>query len=395
VDQRPLSILHTNFHLGWGGQPSRILMQSLGMARRGHRVVIGAPEGSILAERARDLGLETFEKCKFPKMKRFPLVCRDAYTLDAYLRTREFDLIDAHGSQDLWVATFARGAGRWGFPLVFTRHNTKRLKDHFPNRLIYRRMIDHLIVASASILERYQPYLERGDITPDRVSVVHSSYWEDRFHPGVDGSGVRREIAGDHPSALLVGLVGRLVTDKGGIHFLRAAARLAGEFPDARFVFAGTGSEEANLRAAAAEMGIDPRVHFLGFRNDVPQVISALDLLVLPSVDCDASSAALKEAMAIGRPVVATTVGGASEIVRDGETGLLVAPGDDEALAAAIARVLRLPDHGRSTGEQGCRAVKAFSQERLVEGTLAAYTKALGRESRRRRAKAVSQSGTR
>jgi glycosyltransferase involved in cell wall biosynthesis len=368
-------------------------MQSLGLARRGHRVVIGAPEGSTLAERARKLGLETFEKCKFPKMKRFPLVCRDAYTLHSYLRTREFDLIDAHGSQDLWVATFARAAGRWRFPLVFTRHNTKRLKDHFPNRLIYRRMIDHLIVASASILERYRPYLERGDITPDRVSVVHSSYWEERFHPGVDGAGVRREIARDDPSALLVGLVGRLVTDKGGIHLLRAAAALAGELPGARFVFAGTGSEEANLRAAAAELGIQDRVNFLGFRDDIPQVISALDLLVLPSVDCDASSAALKEAMAIGRPVVATTVGGASEIVRDGETGVLVPPGDSGALGAAIARILRLPDHGRSMGELGWEAVKAFSQDRLVEGTLEAYYKALGHESRRRRARAASPSG--
>ncbi len=390
MEQRPLSILHTNFHLGWGGQPARILMTCLGQARRGHQVVVGTPAGSILSRRARDMGLETFEKCSFPKMKRFPKVCRDAMILGGYLRKRTFDLIDAHGSQDLWVATFARSAGRWNLPMVFTRHNTKRLKDHFPNRLIYRRMIDHLIVASATVLERYKPYLERGDITPDRVSVVHSSYWEDRFHGGVDGSAVRREICGgDGGASLVVGLIGRLVPDKGGIYFLRAAAQLVGKVPGVRFVFAGAGDDEPMLKQAAVELGIGEQVQFLGFRDDMPEVIAALDLLVLPSVDCDASSAALKEAMAVGRPAVATTVGGAAEIVRDGETGLLVPPHDADALASAIEKILRLPDHGRSMGTLGQEVVRAFTQDRMVEGTLEAYYKVLARTSATQEAREV------
>lgn len=382
MNQRPLSILHTNFHLGWGGQPARILMTCLGQARRGHQVVVGTPAGSILSRRARELGLETFEKCSFPKMKRFSKVCRDAMILARYLRQRKFDLIDTHGSQDLWVATFARSVGHWGLPMVFTRHNTKRLKDHLPNRLIYRHKIDHLIVASATVLERYKPYLERGDITPDRVSVVHSSYWEDRFHGGVNGSSVRREICGsDSDTSLVVGLIGRLVPDKGGIYFLRAAAQLVGKLPGVRFVFAGTGDDEPMLRRASVDLGISEQVHFLGFRDDMPEVIAALDLLVLPSVDCDASSAALKEAMAVGRPAVASTVGGAAEIVRDGETGLLVPARDADALANAIERILRMPDHGRSMGALGQEVVRAFTQDRMVEGTLDAYYKVLAKTS--------------
>jgi len=390
MDQRPLSILHTNFHLGWGGQPARILMTCLGQARRGHHVVVGTPAGSILSRRAKDMGLETFEECSFPKMKRFHKVCRDTMILIRYLRRRKFDLIDAHGSQDLWVATFARSAGCWGLPMVFTRHNTKRLKDHLPNRLIYRHRVDHLIVASATVLERYEPYLQRGDITPDCVSVVHSSYWEDRFHGGIDGSAVRREICGDdHDTSLVVGLIGRLVPDKGGIYFLRAAAQLAGKVPGVRFVFAGTGDDEPMLKQAAVNLGISEQVQFLGFRDDMPEVIAALDLLVLPSVDCDASSAALKEAMAVGRPAVATTVGGAAEIVRDGETGLLVPARDADALANAMEKVLRMPDHGRSMGTLGQEVVRSFTQDRLVEGTLEAYYKVLARTSTTRAAREV------
>lgn len=376
-----LHILHADFHRGWGGQPARILMLSLGLGQRGHQVVIAAPTGSILAQRAREAGIETFEEACFLKSKHVASALRDAVKLARLCRHRGFDLIDAHGSQDLWAAALGRRIAGRRFPLVFTRHNTKAVADHVFNRILYRRVIDHLIVASDSVLQRYQPFFRRGDLSLDRVSVVHSSYWEDRFHPGVDGTRVRREIfGGDGPDPILVGFIGRLVPDKGGMHFLRAAARLVPEFPQVRFLLAGRGTEEANLKAAARELGIGERVRFLGFREDVPEITAALDLSVLPSVDCDASSAVLKEAMAVGRPVVATSIGGAAEIVRHGETGLLVPPGDAVALADAIRQILSRPDRGRALGVRGRQRVRAeFTQDRLVEGTLEAYRKVLQR----------------
>ena len=386
-----LSILHTNFHRGWGGQPSRILMLSQGLARRGHRVTLAAPAGSLLAARAREAGLETFEEPRFLKTKHVLSGMRDAASLGRFLKSRSFDLVDAHGSQDLWASALARRIRRCPVPLVFTRHNTKEVADHFSTRILYRRAVDHLIVVSGSVLDRYRPFLDRGDLSRERISVVHSSYWEDRFHAGVDGSAVRRELcSGAGPDPLLIGVIGRLVPDKGGIHFLRAAARVAEEFPAARFVFAGRGTEEEALKEAAADLRISERVTFLGFREDVPQITAALDLSVLPSVDCDASSAVLKEAMAVGRPVVATSIGGAGEIIQDGETGLLVPPADPEALAEAMAAILRRPDRGRAMGFRGQERVRSlFTQDRLVEGTLDAYRKTLERWARGFRGAAV------
>ena len=356
-------------------------MLSMGLARQGHRVVIGAPAGSILAQRARDAGIETFEEPRFLKSKYVPSAFRDAVRLGRFLRSRRFDLVNAYGSQDLWATALARRIGHHALPLVYSRLNSKVVRHHSFNRFLYRRLIDHLIVASASVLDRYAAFLKGGDLTRDRVSVVHSAYWEDRFHPGVDGSGVRREIfGGDGSDGILVGVIGRLVRDKGGIHFLRAVEKLSREFPRARFLFAGRGTEETHLKEAAQALGIAERVIFLGFREDVPQITAALDLSVLPSVDCDASSAVLKEAMAVGRPVVATSLGGAGEIVQDGKTGLLVQPGDSEALARAMREILRRPDRGRAMGLKGLEKVRAeFTQDRLVEGTLAAYHKALAR----------------
>ena len=102
------SILHTNFHRGWGGQPARILMLSQDLARLGHRVVIAAPAGSILAGRARQAGLETFEEPRFLKTKHILSALRDAAALNGLLRSRRFDLVDAHGSQDLGASALAR-----------------------------------------------------------------------------------------------------------------------------------------------------------------------------------------------------------------------------------------------------------------------------------------------
>lgn len=378
-----LRILQTNFHRGWGGQPSRILMVSKALTERGHQLVIAAPAGSLLAARSREAGLETFEEARFLKPKHLLSALADLTAMRRLLRTRKFDLVDAHGSQDLWTVAAATALTADPPAFVFTRHNTKRVGDNLANRYLLRRRIDHLILASGSVLERYRPFLERGDLSPDRISVVHSSYREDRFHPGVDGTEIRKEL-GAEKGDLLVGVVGRLVPDKGGIYFLKAVSTLAPQFPSARFLFVGTGTEEERLRHETAALRLEDRIRFLGFRDDIPALTAALDLSVLPSVDCDASSAVLKEAMAVGRPVVATDIGGASEIVEHGRTGLIVPPADPEALARAMAQILDREDSGRAMGEAGARRVRAqFGRDRMAEGTLEAYRRALQRRTLR------------
>lgn len=373
-----LRILHTNFHRGWGGQPSRILMLSRVLVEKGHEVVIAAPAGSMLAEKARRWGLETFEEPRFLKSKHLVSSLCDITCLHRLLERRRFDLLDAHGSQDLWASAAALNLGRHALPLIYTRHNTKRVIFHPMNRFLYRYWVNHLIVVSASVLERYEPFLNHGDLSRERISVVHSSYWEERFHREVQPAPLRQELGLEGSEVFLVGVVGRLVPDKGGTFLLKAVARIAADLPSARFLFAGRGTEEEPLRREAASLGLSERVRFLGFREDIPEITAALDLSVLPSVDCDASSAVLKEAMALGKPVVATDIGGAREIVEHGRTGLIVPPADPDALAQAIKQILQREDHGRSMGEEGRRRVKSeFSIQRLAEGTLSAYRRAL------------------
>jgi glycosyltransferase involved in cell wall biosynthesis len=367
-----VKILHTNFHHGWGGQPARILMLSRGLAERGHEVVIAAPRGSTLAARARAAGLATFEAAAFRKPRHLLSALRDVATLGAHLRDGRYDLIDAHGSQDLWTAVMARRRLASPPPLVFTRHNTKRVAAHFVNRWLYRQ-VDQLIVASAGVLERYAPFLERGDLRRERVAIVHSAYRPDRFHPGLDGLPLRREL-GAGSTVSIVGVVGRLVADKGQDDLLRAVPAILRRRPDTLFVLVGTGTAEPALRRLAETLGVAGSVRFLGFRDDVPAITAALDVAVLPSVDCDASPAVLKEALACGVPAVATDIGGAAEIVRDGGTGLIVPPRDPDRLAAAILSLLDDPARARDMGRRGSADVAArFTPDRLAEETLAVY----------------------
>jgi len=370
-------ILQTNFHRGWGGQPSRILMMSRLMAAGGHRVVIAAPRGSVLAGRAREAGLEVLDGLAFRKPKFLLDALRDATLLARHLKETPYDLIDAHGSQDLWTCVAARRLSGRRTPLVFTRHNTKRVRAHAANRWLYRR-VDHLIAVSASVLEQYEALFRAGALDRERVSVVQSAYLPERFHPGLDGRGLRRELGlGD--AVPLVGVVGRLVADKGQDYFLRAAAIVLQRRPESRFVLVGTGSRAPTLQALAASLGIAPAVRFLGFRDDVPAITAALNVSVLPSIDCDASSAVLKEALACGVPAVATSIGGASEILRDGETGLIVPPRDPERLAQAILTLVDDPALAREMGRRGSEDVaRRFTPERLTAETLRVYQRVHG-----------------
>jgi glycosyltransferase involved in cell wall biosynthesis len=168
----------------------------------------------------------------------------------------------------------------------------------------------------------------------------------------------------------VVGTVCRLVEPKKGLSvLLRAVARLecvAGR-PLCQVLIVGKGPAEGMLKALSKDLGIDTRVHFTGQRLDVPRLILLMDAFVLPSL-YEGFGIAILEAMAAGKPVVATTVGGIPEFVVSGESGLLVKPGDAVSLAQAIKQLLDQPEYARSIARAGQnRARKSYSIEKSVK----------------------------
>jgi len=197
-----------------------------------------------------------------------------------------------------------------------------------------------------------------------------------RFHPGVTGAGVRAELGlGQAP---VVGLVANIRGSKGHDYFLAAAGDVLREEPRARFVIVGDGVGFDDVRRRVATLGLEAAVTLTGFRRDIPEVLASLDVLTLPSIRSEATSQVLLQALAVGTPVVASTVGGSTEVVRDGETGRLVPPADAPALARAILDLLRDRTRARAMARLGQTLVgERYSLDASMERLTAVYTELL------------------
>jgi len=232
-------------------------------------------------------------------------------------------------------------------------------------RYLYNRAVDRVIAISAGV----RSALVGAGVDPARIRLVPSGVDPDAFTPDPAArAALRREwaLADDDVAVILVGV---LEARKGHATLLEAAARLRDT--RLRWIFCGTGSLEAALRADATARGI--AVRFTGFRPDVARCLAAADVTVLPSLHEGLGVAAL-EAMAAARPVVASRVGGLAEVLVDGETGSLVPPRDADALAAALRPLAVAPDLRARMGAAGAARVRArYSAAAMAEGTLACY----------------------
>ncbi|MGE0041839.1 MAG: glycosyltransferase family 4 protein, partial [Vicinamibacterales bacterium] len=234
------------------------------------------------------------------------------------------------------------------------------------------RQVDAFIAASGAI----QAILRHDGIAAERVVVVHDGIDVDSVQrlPAVD---VHGEFWLPH-GAPVVANVGALVPHKGQRHLVDAMAIVRRTVADAHAVIFGEGELRPALERQIKDLRLDKQVLLAGFREDVLQLVKSADLFVMSSVTEGLGSAVL-DAMAMGLAVVGTRAGGIPEAVADGQTGVLVPPGDPKALAAGIVSLLRDPERRAAMGRRSQARVEAhFGVARLVDETLAAYRKTAG-----------------
>jgi glycosyltransferase involved in cell wall biosynthesis len=206
---------------------------------------------------------------------------------------------------------------------------------------------------------------EHFRVPTERITVIPNGVDAARFTRPPSPAAIRPEL-GIPPGAPLVGLIGRIAAQKRVDIFLEAARRVSEKLPGARFLIVGKGELMETMRRKTSQLGLGDLAIFTGGRDDVPDLLAALDLLVLCSDDEGLPNVIL-EAMAARKPVVATDVGACRELVAEGVTGHLVARRDSEALAAAVLQVLLLSDRGRAMGEAGHRrAVGEFGVDAMA-----------------------------
>jgi len=221
------------------------------------------------------------------------------------------------------------------------------------------------------------------------IVVIRNGVDMSRFDGAPAGTALRSEL-GIPAEAPLVTVVSRLTRLKGIENFLEATAALKPRYPDARYLIVGETAPYdrpylTELTDLAASLGVADRVIFTGLRSDVPAVLGCADVAVMPSLN-EALSNVLLESMAAGAPVVATRVGGTPEALIDGETGLLVPPGDSGAIATAVARLLDDRELATRLGRAARNLISTrFSVEQMVRSTEDLYMELLARKQRQRR----------
>jgi glycosyltransferase involved in cell wall biosynthesis len=356
-------ILHTEASIGFGGQEIRIVAEARWLLDHGWSALIACQPRSPLFQEGSRLGVPV---AAVPMRRALDVAALLA--LRRLITERDVALVHTHSSIDSWLAGLA---ARWRHrPVVRSRHVTIAI----PRRrgLVYR--LADRIISSGEAAARV---VAAAGVPAGRIVPIAPGVDTARFHPGVSGAGVRAELGLD--AAPLVGLVANIRGSKGHDVFLDAARAVLAREPAARFLIVGDGIGFDDVRRRVGALGLDAAVRMTGFRRDIPEVMAALDVLVLPSLRSEAASQVIAQALAVGTPVVATDVGGSRELVRDGDTGRLVPAADAGALAAAVLDCLGDRAGARAMARRGQALVRErHSLDAAMTRTIAVYGELLG-----------------
>jgi glycosyltransferase involved in cell wall biosynthesis len=293
--------------------------------------------------------------------------------LAAFMRRIRPDVVNPHLFRSTAVAApiaRALGIGR----VVETYHGREAWRQGaLRGRFVVDRLVARLVTRVIAVSRGAADFLIHGKGYPaHKVVVVPNGRDLTRFTPGAHREAVRKELGLDR-DAPVVGVVGRLETQKGHVYLLDAWPQVVRAHPDARLLVVGEGSLRDALVRQARDGHVADSVIFTGYRSDIPRILDATDVLALPSLH-EGMPLTVIEAAAAGRPAVATAVDGTPEVVRDGETGYLVPPADPAALAEALLAMLGDADAlARMGGEAYRWARERFDIDAHVEATARVY----------------------
>lgn len=358
--QRFVNIFIAESSTAVGGQELAVLLHAEGLLKRGHQLRLilepHSPIARMAMEKQLPVTLLTMRKSRYPQA---------IVSLRALIADHRPAILQVNSSRDSWIGAVTVRLVRPRPRLLRMRHISAPLNRNWMTRLLYRRLFDMVVVTGGDKTKR--ELVERDGLAPDRVAAFPIGLDVNYFRPAAPEQDLRHEF-GLPKGHLLVGLISYLRSYKGHEYFIEAAGMLAGRRRDVTFVIVGEGPEEAAIRARIEQLGLSERIRMLGFREDLLNVFRSFDLFAIPSVEGDTIPQVLMQALAIGLPVVSTTVGSIPDVVIDGETGFVVPPRDAAALADRIARLLDDGELRSRMGVQGRSMVeRSYSLERMLD----------------------------
>ncbi len=365
-----MKIAHVDAETGFSGGEVQVFTLIEGLRRAGWSNVLFAPPGSRCQARAKELGVEFGA-----------VVMRNDLDAAAVLELkRGFErsgaaLAHLHTGRATWLGGWAARIA--GIPALTTRRMDREVKPGMRTKIVHETLTRRTVAISPAVAE----CLRAGGVPSERVRTIASAVDPAQLRAKRGRDDVRRELGvADERVVLLTS--GALVRRKGLDVLLDALAQAAFASAAWSLWIAGDGAEREALEQRARELTLEGNVHFLGRRDDIPELLNACDAVVMPSRREGLGVAAL-EAMAACRAVVATKVGGLASTVVDGETGLLVAADDASALALALRRVVADAALRKRLGEAGrARLSQGFLAEQMVDAYAALYREVLAEAQR-------------
>ena len=368
-----LRIVHSEASLGWGGQEHRVLAELKGFQQRGAWVALLAPENSEVLQRGREIGIEV--QSLDTRKSRYPIT---AIRLKRWLRANDVQVVNTHSSRDGYLVGAAARLAR--VPLLI---RSRHIDVGYPNPRISRHAFttfsDHVLTTSEKITGHLKSTFCLQD---DHVSTVPTGIDLAKFAPDGPKADLFEESNPDQYP--VVGMVSVLRSWKGHSVFLEAAKLLKAQGVKARYVIVGEGPVRESILQTISECNLNAETSLTGYREDIPEVLRALDVLAIPSTGHEGIPQIGLQALACETPVVGSDAGGIPEIIQPGEMGRIVKTSDAGQLADAIEAALTKPETTRRMAENGRRLVEQHhGLEHMLDRLMEIYSRHLepGREA--------------
>ncbi len=363
-----MNILYLTNHLNIGGISSYVLTLAGGMKKRGHNVYIASSGGETLPRFSGE-GIEYIPIPIKTKSEISYKVLLSKFKILKAIKEKNIDIIHANTRVTQVLSFLAQRA--CGKPYVSTCHG-------FFKKRLFRRIFpcwgDKVIAISEPVKEHL---IRDFKVKEADIRVVHSGIDINKFTVQSPESRVASKKKLGLKDAPVVGIVARLSEEKGHTGLIRAMPEVIANIPGAQLLIIGEGRTKQELIKLAKALDLDNNVFILPPVGDTREVLSSMDLFVLPSLK-EGLGLALMEAMASGIAVIGTDVGGIKSLIRDGDNGLLVRPADSKGLSRAIVELLQNPAKAKSLGANARIFIKQnFSQERMVSQTEGVYLECL------------------
>lgn len=362
-----MKILQIDTPITWRGGEQQLLYLAIGLKKRGHsQIIVGQPDSVLL------------KRCQQEQLQIKPIKMRGEWDLSAVWKLarlidqESMQIVHPHSSHSHALGLMAAKLSKSKPKVIVSRRVDFHIQKNPFSQFKYKKGITKIITSSS----RIKAILIEDSVPEEKIEVIYEGIDLNRFKK-VKNSGYLYHELGLQEKNPIVGIIAALAPHKDHSNFLQAASLVKRDMPLVQFLIVGEGPLKNILMDLTHKLNLQDNVRFTGFRTDVSQILSVLDVFVISSY-LEGLCTSILDAQSYGVPVVATNTGGIPEIIYNGINGLLVPPRNPQALAEAIIRLLKNKALASQLADKAQETVKNFDKEIMIEKTEQFYYQILG-----------------